>query len=89
MKHKKLTINNIDSIRNKIKGNYYETIKAKVLNFIEVSYEEELENNKIAMSYIDEIVNGVVENEDFNDYVDSFIQNEITNVFKQNNVEVS
>lgn len=88
MENKKLTINNIDTIREEIECNYYGAVKTTVLNLIETSYEDELENNKIEISYIDEIVSRVVESEDFNDYVDSIIQNEIANVFKENNINV-
>lgn len=88
MEHKKLTIDNIDTIRDETSCNYYGAVKTTVLNLIEASYEDELENNKIEISYIDKIVNRVIESEEFNDYVDSFIQNEITNVFKKNNINV-
>ncbi len=86
MINEKLTINNIDEIRDKLEGNYYNTIKSTVLNLVEVSYKEELENNKIDINSIDKIVNRVVESDEFNDYIDSFIQDEIKNVFIENEI---
>lgn len=88
MENKKLTINNIDTIREETECNYYGAVKTTVLNLIETSYEDELEKNKIEISYIDKIVNRVIDSEEFNDYVDSIIQNEIANVFKENNINV-
>lgn len=86
MKNEKLTMDNIDDIRDELNGNYYEAVKSTVLNLVEVSYEEELENNKIDINSIDKIVNRIVESDEFNDYIDSFIQDEIRNVFKENEI---
>lgn len=86
MDNEKLTIDNIDDIRDELNGNYYESVKSTVLNLVEVSYEEELENNKIDINSIDKIVNRIVESDEFNDYIDSFIQDEIRKVFIENEI---
>lgn len=86
MNDEKLTIDNIDEIRDELDSNYYDAIKATVLNLVEVSYKKELENNKIDINSIDKIVNRIVESDEFNDYMDSFIQDEIRNVFKENEI---
>lgn len=86
MDNEKLTIDNIDDIKDELNGNYYESVKSTVLNLVEVSYEEELENNKIDINSIDKIVNRIVESDEFNDYIDSFIQDEIRKVFIENEI---
>jgi len=86
MINEKLTIDNIDDIRDELNGNYYEFVKNTVLNLVEVSYEEELENNKIDINSIDKIVNRIVGSDEFNDYIDSFIQDEIRKVFVENEI---
>lgn len=86
MNNEKLTIDNIDNIRDRLNGNYYEVVKSTVLNLVEVSYEEELANNKIDINSIDKIVNRIVESDEFNDYIDSFIQDEMRKVFIENEI---
>lgn len=77
---------NIDDIRDKLNGNYYDAVKTTVLNLIEVSYENELVSNRIDINSIDKIVNKIVESDEFNDYIDSFIQDEIEKVFIENEI---
>lgn len=77
---------NIDDIRDKLNGNYYDAVKTTVLNLIEVSYENELVSNRIDINSIDKIVNKIVESDEFNDYIDSFIQDEIEKVFIEDEI---
>lgn len=77
---------NIDDIRDKLNGNYYDVVKTTVLNLIEVSYENELVSNRIDINSIDKIVNKIVESDEFNDYIDSFIQDEIEKVFIEDEI---
>lgn len=86
MDNEKLTIDNIDAYRDELNGNYYDAVKSTVLNLVEVSYEEELESNKINTKSIDKIVNRIVESDEFNDYIDSFIQDEIKKVFIEDEI---
>lgn len=86
MNSEKLAINNIDNIRDELNGNFYESIKVAVLNLVEVSYKNELENNKIDINSIDKIVNRLIDSDEFNDYIDSFIQDEIRNVFREDEI---
>ncbi len=86
MNNEKLTTDNIDDIRDELNGNYYESVKSTVLNLVEISYEEELKNNKIDINSIDKIVSRIVESDEFNDYIDSFIQDEIRKVFVENEI---
>lgn len=77
---------NIDDIRDKLNGNYYDAVKTTVLNLIEVSYENELVSNRIDINSINKIVNKIVESDEFNDYIDSFIQDEIEKVFIEDEI---
>lgn len=77
---------NIDDIRDKLNGNYYDAVKTTVLNLIEVSYENELISNRIDINSINKIVNKIVESDEFNDYIDSFIQDEIEKVFIEDEI---
>lgn len=86
MNDEKLTIDNIDDIRDKLNCNFNDVLKGIVLNLVEVSYENELEKNKIDVKSIDEIVDRLLDSDEFNDYIDSFIQDEIRKVFKENEV---
>ena len=86
MSKEKLTVDNIDDYRDELNGNYYDAIKATVLNLIEVSYENELDSNKIDISSIDKIVNRIVESDEFNDYIDCYIQDEIKKVFIEDKI---
>ena len=86
MENERLTMDNIDKYRDELSGNYYDAVKNTVLNLIEVSYEKELNSNKIDINSIDKIVNRIVENEEFNDYIDSYIQDEIFKVFIENKI---
>ena len=86
MSKEKLTVDNIDDYRDELNGNYYDAVKATVLNLIEVSYENELDSNKIDISSIDKIVNRIVESDEFNDYIDCYIQDEIKKVFIEDKI---
>lgn len=86
MSKEKLTVDNIDDYRDELNGNYYDAVKATVLNLIEVSYENELDSNKIDISSIDKIVNRIVESDEFNNYIDSYIQDEIKKVFIEDKI---
>ena len=86
MSKEKLTVDNIDDYRDELNGNYYDAVKATVLNLIEVSYENELDSNKIDISSIDKIVNRIVESDEFNNYIDSYIQDELNKVFIEDKI---
>ena len=86
MSNEKLTMDNIDKYRDELNGNYYDAVKNTVLNLMEVSYENELDSNKIDINSIDEIVNRIVESDEFNDYIDSYIRDEIKKVFIENEI---
>lgn len=86
MSKEKLTVDNIDDYRDELNGNYYDAVKVTVLNLIEVSYENELDSNKIDISSIDKIVNRIVESDEFNNYIDSYIQDEIKKVFIEDKI---
>lgn len=86
MSNEKLTMDNIDRHRDELNGNYYDAVKTTVLNLIEVSYENELNSNKIDINSIDKIVNRIVESDEFNDYIDFYIRDEIKKVFIEDEI---
>lgn len=86
MEDNKITLDNIDYIRDKIDGSWENAVKSTILNFLEVSYEEQLESGKINVEVLETITTNIVEREEFNNYIDSFIQEEMEIYLQKNNI---
>lgn len=86
MENDKITLDNIDDIRDKIDGSWEDAVKNSILNFLEVSYEDSLKEGKITINDLEEMTTKIVEKEDFNDTIDSFIQNEMADYLEKRNI---
>ncbi|WP_304683116.1 hypothetical protein [uncultured Clostridium sp.] len=89
MEDNRITLDNIDDIRNEINGNLSDTIKCIILSFIEGNYENELKSGKITTNHLEKMTNKIVEGKEFNSYIDdidSYIQDEMREYLEKNNV---
>ena len=75
---------NIDEYREKLNGNYHDSIKSSVLNLIETGYSYLLESNKLTENMVDDITIRITDDEQFNDYLDGLIMDEIQNCINEN-----
>lgn len=82
-----INLENINEYRQKIKGNFYNSIKSQILQLIEFSHKELLENNNLTEEDLEDITNSVVDSDELDDYINRTIRDEINNYIKENELK--
>lgn len=75
---------NIYEYREKLEGNFHNSIKSSILNFIENNFSYLLKSNKLTEDMLDDMTTKITDDEQLNDYLDGFIIDEIQNCINEN-----
>ena len=75
---------NIYEYRKNLEGNFHNSIKSSILNFIENDFSYLLKSNKLTEDMLDDITTKITDDEQLNDYLDGFMIDEIQNYIDEN-----
>ena len=75
---------NIYEYRKNLEGNFHNSIKSSILNFIENDFSYLLKSNKLTEDMLDDITTKITDDEQLNDYLDGLMIDEIQNYIKEN-----
>lgn len=75
---------NIYEYRKNLEGNFHNSIKSSILNFIENDFSYLLKSNKFTEDMLDDITTKITDDEQLNDYLDGLMIDEIQNYIKEN-----
>lgn len=85
MQNRRITWDNFEEIEEKVEDNY---IKSTILNFLETSFEEKINNSQITEEDINKIAERVVDNDELNDFLSSLVLDELNRFFNINEEEI-